>query len=48
MEIEPVIELHTFRLGDTGYVESGIFTAGDTVAAPGLVWATVDVSALED
>lgn len=48
VELEPEIAVHTFRLGDTGYVETGIFTAGDKLAAPGLLWAIVDVAALED
>src|SRR6266536_3692834 len=42
------IEVHTYRLGETGrYLESGLFNAGDTVAAPGLPWAKVEVADLE-
>lgn len=48
VEINPEIVVHTFRLGDTGYVETGVFTDGDTVRAPGLGWAAVDVSELRD
>lgn len=46
VEIDPEIVVHTFRLGDTGYVETGIFTDDDAVRAPGLGWAVVEVSAL--
>lgn len=38
--------MHTFRLGDTGYLETGVWSAGDTVKAPGLPWAQVLVENL--
>jgi hypothetical protein len=48
VEIAPAVEVHTYRLGETGrYLESGLFTVGDTVAAPGLSWAKVEVADLE-
>ena len=46
VEIEPRIVVHTFRRGDHGYVETGVFSAGDTVRAPGLLWAEVPVDEL--
>jgi Uma2 family endonuclease len=47
VEISPALQVHTYRLGETGrYLESGLFTAGDTVAAPGLPWAKVAVADL--
>lgn len=48
VETDPEIVVHTFRLGDTGYVETGVFTEGDAVHAPGLGWAAVDVSGLSE
>jgi Uma2 family endonuclease len=46
VEIDPEIVVHTFRRGDHGYVETGVFSAGDTVRAPGLLWAEVPVDDL--
>jgi Uma2 family endonuclease len=46
VETEPRIAVHTFRRGDHGYVETGVFTAGDTLRAPGLLWAAVEVDEL--
>jgi Uma2 family endonuclease len=46
VEIAPEIAVHTFRLGDAGYIETGLFTPGDTVNAPGLAWAQVKVTDL--
>ncbi len=46
IEIKPEIVVHTFRLGDAAYVETGVFTAGDVVNAPGLGWARVKVDEL--
>lgn len=48
--VEPYlrVEVHTYRLGDTGWVETGVWTAGDIIAAPGLLWAKIDVSALTE
>jgi Uma2 family endonuclease len=48
IELVPQLEVHTFRLGDTGWVETGVWTAGDTIAAPGLMWAKIPVDALLD
>lgn len=48
VEIDPEIVVHTFRLGDRSYVETGVFTSGDVVAAPGLLWARVKVDELTD
>lgn len=48
VEIDPEIVVHTFRRGDHGYVETGVFSAGDTVRAPGLLWAEVPVDDLAD
>jgi Uma2 family endonuclease len=48
VETRPAVVVHTYRLGETGtYLETGLFTAGDTTAGPGLAWAKVEVSALE-
>ena len=48
VETLPGLAVHTYRLGETGsYLETGLFTPGDTIAAPGLPWAKVDVAALE-
>jgi Uma2 family endonuclease len=48
VETRPNIAVRTYRLGETGsYLESGLFTPGDTTAAPGLPWAKVEVAALE-
>ncbi|WP_222851130.1 Uma2 family endonuclease [Phytoactinopolyspora mesophila] len=46
VEITPDVEVHTFRLGDENYIETGVFTPGDTVSAPGLGWAAVAVADL--
>lgn len=47
VETTPEVVVHTYRLGVSGaYLESGVFKAGDRVAAPGLMWATVAVSDL--
>lgn len=46
VETSPGIELHTFRLGDAGYLETGVWSAGDTVKAPGLSWAQVVIDNL--
>ena len=46
VETEPRLVVHTFRRGDHGYVETGVFTAGDVVSAPGLAWAAVRVEDL--
>jgi Uma2 family endonuclease len=48
VEIDPELVVHTFRLGDRAYVETGVFTSGDVVAAPGLLWARVKVDELTD
>lgn len=48
VEVRPDLAVHTYRLGETGsYLETGWFGPGDTVAAPGLPWARVEVAALE-
>lgn len=48
VEIRPAIEVHTYRLGESGrYVETGLFTAGDRVSDPTLRWATFDVDELD-
>jgi Uma2 family endonuclease len=47
VELEPEITIHTFRLGDLGYVETGIWKAPDLVNAPGLPWAGVAVADLD-
>jgi Uma2 family endonuclease len=47
VELTPELTVHTFRLGETGqYLETGLFTPGDSIKAPGLAWATVDVARL--
>jgi Uma2 family endonuclease len=46
VEITREIVVHTFRLGDRGYVESGVFARGDTISPPGLLWARVEVDKL--
>jgi Uma2 family endonuclease len=49
IEIDPVIEVNTYRLTDDGtYLRTGVFGAGDTVNAPGLLWAQVEVDELAD
>jgi Uma2 family endonuclease len=48
VETRPGPALHTYRLGESGsYLETGLFTLGDTTTAPGLPWAKVEVAALE-
>lgn len=48
VETTPGVAVHTYRLGEHGsYLETGLFTPGDTVAAPGLSWAKVEVAAIE-
>jgi Uma2 family endonuclease len=48
VEIAPKLEVHTYRLGETGrYLETGLFTVGDTVVAAGLPWAKIQVADLE-
>jgi Uma2 family endonuclease len=48
IEIADTIAVHTYRLGESGrYLESGLFTPGDTIAAAGLPWAKIDVADLE-
>lgn len=44
IEITPEIEVHTFRLGDNGYIETGVFTSEDIANSPGLGWAQVKVA----
>lgn len=47
VEILPQVAVHTYRLADSGsYLRSGLFTEGDTVAAPGLSWAKMAVTEL--
>jgi hypothetical protein len=46
-ELQPETTIHTFRLGDTGYIETGVWTASDTVNSPGLHWATLKVAELD-
>lgn len=48
VETSPTVVVHTYRLGETGaYIETGLFTPGDTVAAAGLPWASVAVDAID-
>jgi Uma2 family endonuclease len=48
VETRPSLAVHTYRLGETGsYLETGLFTSGDTTAAPGLPWAKVEVAEIE-
>ena len=45
VETLPAVAIHTYRLADSGrYLASGVFTEGDTVAAPGLPWAKLAVA----
>jgi Uma2 family endonuclease len=46
VEVAPKVEVHSFRLGDSGYLETGVWSAGDTSKAPGLSWAQVLVDNL--
>jgi Uma2 family endonuclease len=47
VETRPSVAVHTYRLGETGsYLETGLFTPGDTVAAPGLPWAKIEIATL--
>ena len=40
LETRPAVEVHTFRLGETGaYLETGLFRPGDRVDDPTLTWA---------
>lgn len=49
VEIDPEIVVNTFRLGDRAtYVQTGVFSGDDVVAAPGLSWARLAVSELAD
>jgi Uma2 family endonuclease len=48
VETRPGVAVHTYRLGETGsYLETGLFTPGDTTVAPGLPWASVKVAEIE-
>jgi Uma2 family endonuclease len=48
VETRPGLAVHTYRLGETGsYLETGLFTPGDTTTVPGLPWARIAVAALE-
>jgi hypothetical protein len=48
VETRPGVAVHTYRLGETGsYLETGLFVPGDTITAPGLPWARVEVAAIE-
>ncbi len=47
VEPRPDSTVHTYQLGETGvYLETGLFKAGDVMAAPGLSWAKVAVADL--
>jgi Uma2 family endonuclease len=47
VETLPQVAVHTYRLADSGsYTASGVFTEGDTIAAPGLPWAKIEVTDL--
>jgi Uma2 family endonuclease len=49
VEIRPELVVHTHRLGERGqYLESGLFKVGDTIAAPGLNWARIEVADLAE
>ncbi|WP_160312762.1 Uma2 family endonuclease [Jiangella alkaliphila] len=48
VEIDPEIAIHTFRLGDNGYLETGVWKAGDVVDAPGVRWARILVDDIID
>lgn len=49
VETDPEVAVHTYRRDDRdGYVPTGIFTAGDVLAVPGLGWAKVAVDDLAD
>jgi Uma2 family endonuclease len=49
VEIEPEIVVRTYRLAeDRRYLATGAFRAGQTVRAPGLEWAAVQVDGLAD
>ncbi len=44
VELTPAVSVHTYRLGEAGrYLETGLFTPGDKVLAPGLPWAAFAV-----
>jgi Uma2 family endonuclease len=45
--VEPnPLTVHTYRLGETGFLETGLFVEGDTMNVPGLPWAQIKVSDL--
>jgi Uma2 family endonuclease len=48
VELEPDLVIHTYRLDDSRYRDTGSFRARETVAAAGLEWAAVRVSDLVD
>jgi Uma2 family endonuclease len=48
VELEPELVIHTYRLDDSRYRDTGSFRAGEVVDAPGLEWARVPVSDLAD
>jgi Uma2 family endonuclease len=48
VEPQPVLTIFTYQLGETGrYLETGVFTVGDTTAVPGLPWAKLAVADLD-
>lgn len=47
IEPRPAVAIHTFQLGPEGtYAFTGKFVEGDTITAPGLPWARIQVSDL--
>jgi Uma2 family endonuclease len=47
VEPRPALAVHTYQLGETGvFLETGLFTDGDVMTAPGLAWAKIAVSDL--
>lgn len=48
VELEPGLSFHTFRLHYGSYAPTGVFRPGDVVEVPGLEWAALNVSDLDD
>jgi Uma2 family endonuclease len=48
VELEPELVIHTYRLDGSRYRDTGAFGVGETVAAPGLEWASIAVADLVD
>ncbi len=49
IETDPDVVIYTYQLAKgSKYVHTGTFAVGETVAAPGLEWASVEVAELSE